>query len=135
MSREVMTCLQQLGWQSVEKLKSLPRSAIIGQVDLFECVTAEQIDDLEGETTPLDFALSSGDDGVVYWRIRNPVACEPIPMNGKLNVWDLPEQSERAVRDALTRSATAPPDWTQAYSSSEPMRLMEFRATGPRHAS
>jgi hypothetical protein len=132
MQREVIECLQRLGWDSVVKLKSLPRSAILGQVDLVDCVTSGEIEEFEDEVPNLDFDLSAWpDEGVVYWRVQNAIACEPIPTDGKLNVWDLPIGLDEAVSSALTRAVKFPPKWSQRQTSTDPMRVMNFRATGP----
>lgn len=59
----------------------LPRGAILGVVDLIDCVA---IDDVAGQPHA---------EGPICWRLANPRAfAKPIPYRGQMGVFDVPDE-------------------------------------------
>jgi hypothetical protein len=68
----------------------LPRGAIIGTVDLLDCVPAEQARRELTESAELDFGDYSSNHWA--WRLANPVAfAVPIPFSGRMRVFTVPD--------------------------------------------
>lgn len=123
-SRPVMELLQRLGWTSDNALRSLPRSAIIGRVNLIDSVPSDDLDD----ATTIDYDLSADPTSeVVYWVVKGALACEPVTVDGKLNIWDLPVDLESKVSVALTNGEAKRPDWTNPASGGRRVNLREYR--------
>jgi hypothetical protein len=116
---EFIAVFDELGWRSEEALRSLPRSAIIGQVTLDDVVPS-----LDLEDAPVrDIVLSSDpDEETFFWRVTNPVAIEPVPVHGKLNLWELPAEIEHKVRAKLADSHS-PPAWRTPGVGGAPLQL------------
>ncbi len=78
-------------------LADLPRSAIVGVVDLVDCIAA---DDYEGDS------MWCGDDAY-YWLLARPrIFEEPIPYKGSLSIWNVPDE---VVAEALLKARPTTP--------------------------
>ncbi len=98
-----------LGWIDRADLKALVRSAIVGTVNVVDVVN---LDDVIEDITDEDFELVGGAGADTFlWRLEDPVAITPITgVNGKLNLWTLPEDLAARVEAAerLSRSSPSP---------------------------
>jgi hypothetical protein len=130
-NRELGECFAEQGWENREDLKKLPRSAIIGTVeltgvhlgrdvhaqttgqfawnsfsDLLELATR---DPLTGHLRPISTSVrplpvTTPMDEYV-WAFVRPVEIEPITeVTGKLNLWTMPEGLARQVAEGEARS-------------------------------
>jgi hypothetical protein len=122
-SRPLLALFERIGWTSPEALRALPRSAIIGSVDLVDSIPSEDFDGAED----IDYELAAyPSDDVVYWLVNNAKACHPVAVNGKLNVWDLPGELEEAVQSALMDGQTRRPAWAEAPVTGAPFVLRQY---------
>ncbi len=59
------------------------RSALIGTVELYDCLPCEQVES----------PWKDGGDGFFCWMLRNPVPLAvPIPAKGQLGFWNAPDE-------------------------------------------
>lgn len=72
--------------------------AIIGRVDLVDCITTEswtvhhQV--FESEWVQEEYSFGDYSHGRFAWKLKNPVKFdEPIPAKGSLGLWEFPESS------------------------------------------
>jgi len=67
----------------------LPTSAIIGVVDIVDCVIGHG--SIWAEETPMPAGCYMGEKPIYNWVLANPILFpEPIPAKGKLSFWDYP---------------------------------------------
>lgn len=125
-NEETLDAVRSIGWTTESALKDLPRSAIIGQVDLADVIPSEDCED----ASSLDKDLAAFPDPDTYfWRVANRLLIEPIPINGKLNLWTLPTDLEGEVTQALADARSQPPVWvTSPSNTGRPLRLIRFQA-------
>lgn len=80
------------GWGQLGDLKSLPRTAVVGTVDIVKIVPASEIWE---SLTPVDRVLVGSFDeppeNLYLWELANPREIAPVSVNGKLNLWTLPD--------------------------------------------
>ena len=130
-NRELGECFAEQGWEHREDLKRLPRSAIIGTVeltgvhlgrdvhaqktdqfawnsfsDLLELATRDpltgHLHPLRTSTRPLPVTTPMDE---YVWAFVRPVEIEPITdVTGKLNLWTLPDDLSRQVAEGEARS-------------------------------
>lgn len=83
-----------------DSMASLPRSAIVGFVDVVDCITGRQASRrLSKEERALTGGYS-GDDWL--WMLERPQEIRPVPIDGKLRLWTVPEP-QRAEAEAASR--------------------------------
>lgn len=123
--RALFHAIEGLGWTD-DAVRGLPRSAIIGQVDLTDIVPSQECTD----ATAVDYDLASyPDDETFFWRVSNGVPIDPVPIGGKLNLWTLPEELEGRVVDGLDTARSRSAAWvSQSFGSGRPLGLILFRA-------
>lgn len=99
------------GWFRSADLKELPRSAVIGSV---EVVAVHAAGSIRHRLSALDQAMCGhiGDDAFL-WELENPQMIEPVTdVNGKLNLWPLPEAVARSAAKAKTLAVPPRADWS-----------------------
>lgn len=104
-SPAITALLKKIDISSLDELRALPRSAIVGSVTLVDVFDSDAVQKL----TTVDDAelLMELDDEYFYWQLRDPIEIEPIPdIDGKLNLWELDEKTHAL---ALKRVATGTP--------------------------
>ena len=78
----------ELAWHICRKSHPEEFGAVIGTVEIVDCVPVEEIAD---KLTPLERALGDFSPGRFAWVLRNPIMFEkPIPARGKQGWWDWP---------------------------------------------
>jgi hypothetical protein len=116
---EFIEVFNELGWRTKEALQSLPRSAIIGQVTLDDVVPSLDLEDAPQR----DIVLAADpDEGTYFWRVSHAIPFEPLPIDGKLKLWELPPRFDDRVRASLDRK-NSPPDWLSPPNGGSPLRL------------
>jgi activating signal cointegrator 1 len=127
---ELLEAVLEAGFTTKESLRTLPRSAVVGTVDLTEVLPAT--DDVYELLTPRDRWLCGGwsDDGY-YWRLSDPIEGDPVSVAGKLRLWELPRDLEEAVHSGVKRGGKGAPaaDATGANGGT-PLRLRLFVPSG-----
>lgn len=69
-------------------LDELPYGAIIGEVELSDCIPMEELRN-GSYARPCEFAFGDWSDGRYGWILSNPILYEkPIPATGKLGLWE-----------------------------------------------
>jgi hypothetical protein len=68
--------IEKISGLKVPPLEDLPRGAVVGTVNLVDC---------HGETTDNDWAL--GGHGWLF--LSEPKACQPLPMKGRLGIFQI----------------------------------------------
>lgn len=95
------------GWSDASDLKSLPRMAVVGAVDIVRIVPAKQIwAKLASEDKVLLTSDEELPDGFFVWELASPVESKPVSVKGKLNLWTLPDAVAKSVEDGLRRPPT-----------------------------
>lgn len=127
-NREMLEAVQSIGWKTDTAIKDLPRSTIIGQVDLVGIVPSEECT----EATSLDHDLAAyPSSDTYYWMVANRLPIRPIVIHGKLNLWTLPAELEGEVSQALIQAQSTPPEWAaHPPEAGRPLRLIKFRPIG-----
>jgi hypothetical protein len=121
--REFFDTVRELGWTSVGALKSLPRSSIVGQVILKDVEPSEDVED----ATERDEILSSfADEDTMFFRIEGGIAIDPVPIDGKLNIWTLPAELEPLVEERVLNARDGMPAWTAPLNDGKSLRLRCF---------
>ncbi|MGE0883192.1 MAG: ASCH domain-containing protein [Blastocatellales bacterium] len=90
---EYEACVEYLPrrWQKeIPPFEELARGAIIGVVDLVDCVTESKS------------RWFGGEYGFV---LKNPCAIKPIECTGALGFWDLPSDVEQKIKRSMRRSS------------------------------
>lgn len=85
---ELGKLMAKVGMSSLEDLRALPRSALVGVVTLKDVLTSDAV----AKVTTVDDATVLGglDHENTYWLLQNAIEIEPISgINGKLNLWEL----------------------------------------------
>jgi len=103
---ELGELMAKIGMHSLEDLRALPRSAIVGMVTLRDVLTIEAVD---GVATNDDAAVIGDlNDEVFYWLLSDVVEIQPLTgIDGKLNLWELPSAQEKTVRSRVSRGSPA----------------------------
>lgn len=71
---------------------NLPLGAIIGTVEITDCLPTEKADDLGLDSHHAEWAFGDYGPGRYMWLLSNPVMWpEPIPCKGSLKIWTVPE--------------------------------------------
>lgn len=92
---DVAAAYAQMGWIDKADLASLPRSAVVGTVSIVEI---HIVKDVWERLTDTDRALVGNPFEDDYlWELQDAVAIEPVPINGKLNLWTLPDDVAAVV--------------------------------------
>src|ERR1043166_3233055 len=95
---EMAWTFDEQGWHTRDDLMRLPRSAVIGTVQLVGVRRADMFRDeppLCGKVARSDF----------LWKLADPIEIEPIfGIAGQLKLWTLPEDVAQAVADAEARA-------------------------------
>lgn len=114
---ELGELMERVGISSLEGLRALPRSSIVGVVTLSDIFDAEQV---QSKSTVDDATIMGGlDDDSYYWLLTNAIEIEPVSgVNGKLNLWELDEAVEKAVLKRVERGTPA------AFKSSRSGRVL-----------
>lgn len=100
---DVAAAYAQMGWIDKADLASLPRSAVIGTVSIVEI---HIVKDVWERLTDADKALVGNPFEDDYlWELQDAVAIEPVPINGKLNLWTLPDDVAAVVERERARAA------------------------------
>ncbi len=96
-------CFALAGLVTKADVKALRRSAIIGTIEIQEIGTLDDLEDSMSDAE-LDLFGDLGED-VYLWRMTNPVPIEPLSIDGKLNLWTLPDElaSEVVRRESMAR--------------------------------
>lgn len=125
-NQDTLDTVRSIGWTTEAALKDLPRSAIIGQVELIDVFPSEDCED----ATSLDKDLAAYPSPDIYfWKVTNRLPIRPIPINGKLNLWTLPGELEGEVTQALAEARSNAPQWvTKPSSTGRSLRLIKYRA-------
>jgi hypothetical protein len=86
----------------IDDARTLPQRAIVGTAVLKDIHTAREVA-ARDNVVEIDFVLCGGDlhEEDQLWRLEEPTELQnPIPINGKLNLWTLPEKAAVRVRRA-----------------------------------
>lgn len=76
------------GIEHLERATELVYGAVVGTVEIVDCVPVEEIAD---KLTPLERALGDFSPGRFAWVLRNPIMLEkPIPARGRQGWWNWP---------------------------------------------
>ena len=103
---ELGELMAKIGIGSLDDLRALPRSAIVGAVMLTEVMTSQALQ----EFATVDDATIIGrvDNEDFYWLLTDSVEIEPVSgVNGKLNLWTLPAEIESTVLERISRGTPA----------------------------
>ena len=88
MSEEDMTHFMEAGIDGDKALDQLVYGAIIGEVEVSDCVPMEELRN-GPYARPGEMAFGDWSDGRYGWLLSNPVLYEkPIPAAGKLGLWE-----------------------------------------------
>ena len=100
--------LKSIGLDSLEALQALPRSAIVGTVEIKDVL---DIDGMQSVATAHDgLILGSVHNDQCFWLVDGAVEIEPIGgINGKLNLWSLDAPAAKLVSSRLMAGKLAPP--------------------------
>ena len=86
------------GWGESADLKALPRTSVVGTVDIVTIVPAKKIwDTLTPEDKVLVGSFEEPPDDLYLWELANPREIPPVQINGKLNLWTLPDDVAAVV--------------------------------------
>lgn len=78
----------ELAWHACRTSHPEEYGAVVGTVEIVDCVPVEEIAD---KLTPLERALGDYSPGRFAWVLRNPVMFEkPIPARGRQGWWNWP---------------------------------------------
>lgn len=101
-------CFALAGLVTKADVKALRRSAIIGTIEIQEIGT---VDDLEDSMSEAELDLFGDlDDDLYLWRMSDPILIEPIAIDGKLNLWTLPDDVAAQVAQRESEARIRPPD-------------------------
>lgn len=96
-------CFARSALVTAQDVKALQRSAIIGTIEIAEIGT---LDDLEDSMSDAELDLFDEVDGDHFlWRMTKPLRIAPLSIDGKLNLWTLPDDvaAEVAKRESAAR--------------------------------
>ena len=94
----------QQGWGHSRDLKPLARMAVVGAVDLIRIVDARRLwKTLSAEDRFLLTSAEEPEPGQYIWEFAQAVEISPVPVLGKLNLWELPTDVTRAVERGLQK--------------------------------
>jgi hypothetical protein len=103
------------GWRDRDALLALPRSAVVGTVELVRIVRPGDLDFTPGLVGPLE-------ETDWLWEFADPVEIEPVTgVRGKLNLWTLDAAVAQAVTDAEERARAS-----GAHQRAVPRESIEF---------
>ncbi len=88
--------MARIGLHTLDDLKALPRSAIVGTVTIADVLDSKTI---QGVATVDDASvIGELDDESFYWLLRDAIEIEPVTgIDGRLNLWTLPPAKEKLV--------------------------------------
>lgn len=87
-----------LGYSVKGKNQLLPLGAIVGSVDLVDCITTgswlTRYSTSESESTQEEYRFGNYGPDRFAWELRNPVALDvPIRVKGSLGIWEFDESA------------------------------------------
>ena len=93
--------MSKVGMSSLDDLRALPRSAIVGAVTLHDVLDSDQT---AAQTTVDDASVLgelAGDNS--YWLLKDAIEIVPITnIDGKLNLWELDDETSSAFKKRIT---------------------------------
>lgn len=121
-----MFCNQ--GWGESADLKALPRTAVVGTVEILTIMPAKKIwHSLTPDDKVLVGSFEEPPDDLYLWELANPRELSPVQVNGKLNLWTLPDDVAAAVASTIA-SASKPVDRLASASAiAEAQRVRSAR--------
>ena len=98
--------MARIGLHTLDDLKALPRSAIVGTVTIADVLDSKTI---QGVATVDDASVIGDlDDDSFYWRLRDAIEIDPVTgIDGKLNLWTLPPAKEKLVVARIPKGTPA----------------------------
>jgi hypothetical protein len=125
---ELAELLKQIGISSLADMQALPRSAIVGAVDLTEVLDAQTFESVS--TADDASVVGAFNDDDIFFRLSNAVEITPIGgVNGRLNIWTLDVSLEAAFASALplgtpsifksSVTGSLPAEWGDAEEDTE----------------
>jgi hypothetical protein len=125
---ELADLLKRIGISSLADMQALPRSAIVGAVNLTDVLDAQTFESVS--TADDASVVGAFNDDDFFFLLSNAVEITPISgVNGKLNIWTLDADLEAAIASALslgTRSTfkssvsgSLPAEWGEAEEDTE----------------
>ena len=134
--RELLAAVLASGWSSDVALKALPRSAVLGVVQLESVHDGFDLLDSD-EFTVADHRLCGViDETTRLWRLSDPLPIDPVSAHGKLRLWEL----DATTADVVARRIAEARGSGRSTQQSEPPRrapggkLLRLKLFRPSHA-
>ncbi len=106
------------GWFTLDELKALPRSAVVGYVDVLDVAPGRKWQASMSET---DSSLCGGVDGdTILWEVAGAVEIAPVlRVDGKLNLWSLPDDVARRAGSSPKFAQRPATSWSLSDATDE----------------